>query len=518
MARITFAQSTKQPRTILSVCVLLAVLLTAGCSGEASEAEGGREGTLRAMNAALPQSLDPVQGTNPGTDYPYLTPVYDRLLQVDVDMKVQPMLAESWTVEKTAITFKLRSGVEFHDGTPFDASAVVANIERIKATPESLAAGFLAGVTSVTEVDPQTVKVNVKPGEGEQLVASFAAYPQLGMASPKAFETLATTPVGTGLYRVSDIRQDRISYERVDGYWDADLDASAAEKLEIVGSPEEVPRLNALRTGQTDVTMFSSITDEQLDALPDDYQQTLVRGVHRLALLLVNANDPALAKPEVRKAMSLAIDREGIASLAPTDMCVPQTQLSAEGTVGHVEEPESTYDIEQAKALMAEAGVGNLRMRLLTPDLPQRRQAATAVQAQLKEIGIDAEIVTVSAAVVVTEWQTGNYQLGVFGSNGGIDPSAPLEQRFGNSALDALDPAIARMAAAARTLPVGSEDRDQAYQELNQYLIEKPFHIIICAENAYLVARPNVVNFDQQTSMRWQLTFDSRNLALETTP
>jgi len=350
------------------------------------------------------------------------------------------------------------------------------------------------------------------------LVASFGAYPQLGMASPKAFKTLATKPVGTGLYRVSNIRQDRISYERVDGYWDAELDASAPKHLEIVGSPEETPRLNALRTGQTDITMFSSISDEQLDALPADYQRTLVRGVHRLSLLLVNANHPALAKPDVRKALSLAIDREGISSLAPTDVCEPQTQLSAEGTVGHVTEPAASYDVDEAKALMTKAGIGHLRMRLLTPDLPQRRLVATAVQGQLKEIGIDAEIVTVSAAVVVTEWQTGNYDLGVFGSNGGIDPSAPLEQRFGNSALDALDPAIARMAAAARTLPVGSEEREQAYQELNRYLIEKPFHVIICAENAYLVARPNVVNFDQQTSMRWQLTFDSRHLAVDATP
>ena len=156
----------------------------------------------------------------------YAPPFFDRLLSIGDDGKYKPGLALSWDTSKDGktITFKLRQGVTFHDGTPFNAQAVKSNLDNLippKAT-------ILSGITSVDVVDDYTVKLNL-PAYNNLILYHFAANPATYMYSPEALKKngadwATTHPVGTGPFMLKDY-QPNISLTLVKNpnYWQKGL-------------------------------------------------------------------------------------------------------------------------------------------------------------------------------------------------------------------------------------------------------------------------------------------------------
>ena len=145
----------------------------------------------------------------------------------------------------------------FHDGTPFDAEAVKGNIERAKTVEGSAVASELEVVSTVEVVDPLTVRLTLS-GPAAQLPLVLSDRAGM-MISPAAFDdpNLDQAPVGAGMFTVSEYRpNDRIIYERYDGYWDPDAVRCATFDYTIAGDP--VTRLNAIRTGQVDGTFVDA--------------------------------------------------------------------------------------------------------------------------------------------------------------------------------------------------------------------------------------------------------------------
>ncbi len=146
--------------------------------------------TLRVSASITPSQWDPHSGSSDAVDYSFMGPVYDRLLELKGDLTFGPMLATSYKLspDKLSLTLKLRTDVTFPDGTPFDAAAVVANINYAKGKNNSLIASSLATITNVIAVDPSTVRFDfsvdatnfplllaARPGDPEDNASWFRA-------------------------------------------------------------------------------------------------------------------------------------------------------------------------------------------------------------------------------------------------------------------------------------------------------------------------------------------------------
>ena len=181
----------------------------------------------------------------------YAPPFFDHLLSIGDDGKYKPGLALSWdtSADGKAITFKLRQGVKFHDGTPFNAQAVKSNIDNL--IPPN--AAILHGITSVDVVDDYTVKLNL-PAYNNLILFHFAANPATYMYSPEALKKngadwATTHPVGTGPFMLKDY-QPNISLTLVKNpnYWQKGL--PYLDGIEITMVPDPMTQMITLKAGQ----------------------------------------------------------------------------------------------------------------------------------------------------------------------------------------------------------------------------------------------------------------------------
>src|SRR5215216_4125442 len=183
-------------------------------------------------------------------DMAYMRPVYDTLMVRAEDGTIQPGLATEWAFEGDSLVLKLREGVTFQDGTPFDASAVKANLDRQMTIDGGTQKSFLSPVDTVEVVDPLTVRLNLKGGAGA-LVAALTGYPGI-MVSPAILDgDLTTTAVGTGPYRL-DRSEPGVEavYSRWDGAWQPE--EAAAAGLRVITQADAGQRLNQIKAGDAD--------------------------------------------------------------------------------------------------------------------------------------------------------------------------------------------------------------------------------------------------------------------------
>ncbi|MEY9212124.1 hypothetical protein NI17_007140 [Thermobifida halotolerans] len=184
--------STPRLRTSALPLTLAAVLALSACGGSEESADGGGE-TLAVNYAGFPESWAPGADMEAG----YMRVPYENLVALDGAGEITPVLATDWEQTDTELTLTLREGVVFHDGTPFNAEAVKANLESIRGSNGPYA-GPLQVIESIDVVDELTVRLNLaEPSPSLLTTLSTRAAP---MASPKAIEdgSVAEHPVGTG--------------------------------------------------------------------------------------------------------------------------------------------------------------------------------------------------------------------------------------------------------------------------------------------------------------------------------
>ncbi len=381
----------------------LAVVVTAcgGTGQAASDAPAGgvdRNATLRMAWTVAPGNLDPHQSSNYQVDFNYLSPVYDRLTVIVAGPEVAPMLAESWeySADGKSVDFTLRTDAFFHDGTPVNAAAVVKSLNRARDPQQAKAAPSVAMVTDVQEIDDRTVRViaNRPAVDLPAVLASTTA----AIINPVALDNkvdLSVETAGSGPYIPEQIRRgDRIVYKRYDGYWDPDAQKNAT--LEIIGMTDDNARLNAFRSGQLDVMLAKAgQTDELQPLLAQSQYDMHTYPVAQFYAVQIDIGQTELQDPRVRQALNFAIDRDGINSALLQDQCQPVYQPIPEGVDGHNESVGEAYAYDPAKArrLLDEAGADNVTLRLITvAGLSPQQEMATAVQAQLAEVGVKVEI------------------------------------------------------------------------------------------------------------------------------
>lgn len=468
-------------KRIPALAALACLALTAACGGGDGGSSGGGEpdasAVLRYTTSAGATSFDPHK-TVSSSDFTILNFVYDRLVHQSVDGKPVPGLAESWEFSDDAktLTFKLREGLKFEDGTPFDAEAAKANLDRAR-EPDSITAPQLAAVEGVEVVDPSTVVLKLN-SPGVHLVLTLSDLAGM-MVSPKAFESpesLATDSNGIGRFTLTEADPgSHYVFAATEDYWDAD--ALKVAGLEITAITDPQTNLNGISSGQADCALVSPAMIEPAEQIPN--ATTKARTVLTQTVLYFNQSKSEFDQPEVRRAINLALDREQIlkgaqegqgeasTGLFPSDYFVPNDAVA----------DLLTKNTDEARKLLADAGLPDgFKFTALTLTIPQFVTTAEIVKAQLAEIGIDMEIKALPPADLGMTFMKGDGDAVLTAWTGRADPSMLFSAYFDEAApqnvsrteVDGFDEALA----AANAID-DIDERGAALAEVQKLVLEQ---------------------------------------------
>lgn len=377
-----------------------AVFLSASVTDTARAAPSG---TLRNGTYFDLQSWNPQIQTNTI----YVRPVYEGLVEMAPDgTTIQPRLAESWMISPTDATFKLRKGVTFHDGTPFNADALVANIENVKKAANRWA-DTVAGIKKVVKIDDHTVRFEFdQPNPALLYTLSQAG---LYMVSPKSIAdgTWLTAPAGTGPYvydEKASVSGSKYIFTFFDKYYAPDEVGPA--NLELHYLPDGPTRFNALLTGQVDAAEGDPTQIAQAEAAGLSNHPWTVLRYHMIFL----DRKGVFGDPLVRKAMCMAIPREQINAARYGGLATIAPQRFDQGDPAHV--PGLTGyadDIEGAKALMAQAG--NPKVSFKFPTYESQKLLGQLLKESYAKIGIEVELLMMPNNEYFQTFYSGKYPL-----------------------------------------------------------------------------------------------------------
>jgi peptide/nickel transport system substrate-binding protein len=412
----------KANRFMVMFIVAMMIILT-GCS---SAKTAGKKSTLviamSAANIPVPDSV-PTEGSEGWRFVGYQ--LYDTLVLWDLSQgtkpaEVKPGLAESWEISKvdpTLWTFHLRKNVTFHDGTPFNADAVMFAMDRLK-KPDSpyykaqLIAGivsYLKNIDSYSKVDDYTVQIKTKGPY------SFFPYDLTNIAVPspeavkKYGEDYFNHPVGTGPFKFVSLKQGQeMVMEKNTKYWG---NIPKVDQVILRPVPDPSARLAALQSGQ--VNWAEIPPPESVSQLKSSGFQVLLNDYPHIWPLILNMKEGPWKDKRVRQAANYAIDREGLSKSLLNGVARPATQMLYPGHKWYNDKvAKYNYDPEKAKKLLAEAGYANgFPTTFVVPTsgsgnmwpLPMNE----FIQKNLKAVGIDVKIEALEWQTLLTQYRSG---------------------------------------------------------------------------------------------------------------
>ncbi|MEK3763598.1 ABC transporter substrate-binding protein [Solibacillus sp. FSL K6-4121] len=444
------------------IMLLMMVLFLAACGaddGETSTAEPGTDSNATNTesdatdnsNSSTPQvlvfgrgadsvSLDPGIVTD-GESFKVTQNLFETLLNFgEQDTTINPGLAKEWEVSEDGLTytFQLEEGVMFHDGTDFNAEAVIKNVNRWKGGKEEDFYYF----NSMFKAEGEDIIKDVT-AEGDYTVVFTLSRPQapflkniamspFGIASPTAFEAAGESfgdqPVGTGPFKFVDWkRNDSITIEKFTEYWQEGL--PKLDKVIFRSIPDNSARLNELMAGNIDLADGINPSDGKTVEGNSELQLIERPSMNIGYLGLTNTRAPFDNKL-VRQAVNYAIDKqaivdaffEGRAQVAANPM--PSSISGYNDAISPY-----PYDPEKAKALLAEAGYDGKEIELWAmpvprPYMPDGAKVAEVIQKNLEDVGIPSKIVTFEWATYLEKAKNGEadaFMLGWTGDNGDAD-------------------------------------------------------------------------------------------------
>jgi peptide/nickel transport system substrate-binding protein len=361
-----------------------------------------------------PDTLDPAIAYAIG-DARFLRAVYERLVSYKgATTEVQPELATSWTMSADAktYTFKLRKGVKFHDGAPFNADAVKFTYDRLLKINKGPAWMF-EGIASIEVVDANTVKFNLKKADTSFLY-KLANMSGTGIVSPKAVKEhevngdmaqgwLNDHMVGTGPYKLDSwVRGQKLDMSRNTGWWKGwkgnnHLDAVL---VKIVTEPSTQRML--LETGEIDEA--ESISWDDMNILAKQPGIKLVANESfGIQTLFLNVRHKGLDNKKVRQAIAIALDYDQIVKYIYNGRAAQAQGPLPKGLWGHDDKlPMFKRDVEKAKKLLKEAGVKDLTLDFnYGAGSAERRKIAELMQANLKEVGINLKLTELTGNTII---------------------------------------------------------------------------------------------------------------------
>jgi ABC-type transport system substrate-binding protein len=379
------------------------VLTACGTSGNGPGVGAKQTNVLTIAIGVDPDTLDPMRQTTT-TVQNIVQMVVESLGRVDETGKVQPNLATAWqeTPDAMSWTFALRTGITFSDGTPFDAAAVKANLDR-ETDPNNVCpnCGALSkSVKSVDVLDPGHVRLTMSMPLASDVLLGLLSLSNFGMMSPRAIQKATPAyaqqeqPVGTGPYVLKErVKGDHVTLARNDSYW-GKRPTYLRQVFKVV--PDAATREALVRSGQAQVVLLPPISD--LPSLQKDPTvKVLLAASDRsvfFAMDTVDKQQPLLQNPQVRQALNYAINRDAIVKSTLFGAADVATAPMAPSVFGYCQVPNPyKYDPDQARSLLQKANASGLTISLLSPTgrYLQDWQAAQNVANDLRAIGVNVQ-------------------------------------------------------------------------------------------------------------------------------
>lgn len=371
------------------------------------------ESLLRVGMIAMP----PAQGnpffTTGTTPHMFYPAIFDTLTLVNEQGDVEPQIATSWTqVDDLNWTFDIRSDATFSNGEPINAEAVVKTVEAFKRddfVPFSLPNefDFIAGITAL---DDDTVEVTTTAPHAllPRYMAFLYVVPPRHLAETGA-AGLASDPIGSGPFIVEDWMAERILLRANPNSWRA----PKVDRLEALALPKATTRLQALASGRIDVAINLGPDDKA--AMDAQGLKLHPRNPVRVSVIALNTQteDSPFTDVRVRRAMNYAVDRETIATALIGGYVQPASQPTPDGAIGYDPTLQPyPYDLDKARALMAEAGAADgfdVVFEIVTGANSQTDAIMQQVAADLALINIEVEVRPIMYSQVIGRMTQGGW-------------------------------------------------------------------------------------------------------------
>lgn len=352
-----------------------------------------------------PPGLDPTAGAASSIAEVVLYNVFETLTKINADGSVSPLLAESWEVSSDlkTYTFRLRKDVKFQNGEPFNAAAVKFSFDRAASDKSTNKDKRTFANLSTKVADEHTVVLTSQEIDPDFLFMMGQATSII--VEPKSAATNASKPVGTGPYQLAAwARGSSVTLSAWPGYRSATGIRIKRAVFRFI--PDPAAQVAALLAG--DVDAFPRVSPRSVPQFKANARfQVVVSNSRAKTILAINNARKPLNDIRVRRAIAAAIDRKAVIAGAADGYGVPIGSYYVPTAFGYVDTTGvNPFDLEKAKALIAEAGIKTpLTLTMTLPPAPYARQGGELVAAQLAKIGIQLKLQNVEWA----QWLSGTY-------------------------------------------------------------------------------------------------------------
>lgn len=387
-------------------------------------------------------SLDPANVTD-GESLNVTTNIYDTLIDyAEGTTDLIPGLAESWSSSEDGLvwTFYLRQGVKFHDGTDFNADAVVFNFNRWMDPEHPYHQGdfpyygYMFGgykgdeghvIKEVVAKDANTVEFHLNFPQGPFL--SNLAMSPFAIASPTAIEKygdkFGENPVGTGPFVFESwTRNDKVVLTKNPDYYQAGY--PLLDKLVFKSIPDNSARFIALQSGEIDM-MDGVNPDDVTLAEANSNLEVWLRPSMNVGYLAFNTEKEPFDNPKVRQALNMAVNKQGLIDAFYNSLAEPAKNPMPPSIWGYNDAIQDyKYDLDAAKDLLAEAGYPNgfetelWYMPVPRPYMPQGKKIAEAIQSDFEKIGVKTNLRTEEWATYLDLTGKGEHTMALLGWTG----------------------------------------------------------------------------------------------------
>ncbi|HZU68321.1 MAG TPA: ABC transporter substrate-binding protein [Ktedonobacteraceae bacterium] len=478
---------------LVAMFCLVTILAACGSSGtQATNSSSKFGGNIKVGLDADVTTLDPLLSTSL-YDRQVMLNIYDTLVRLDANNSIVPDLATSWSyTSPTQLVFTLRTDVKFQDGTPFNADAVVFNINRILKTPTSPRYSEISSVQSVTAVDASHVQFTLKKPFAPLLAALTDRAGM--MLSPTAVQklgsSLANGPVnaGSGPFTFKEwVKGDHLTIVKNPHYWMKDAQGNALPYLQSI---RYVPITN-------ESVMYSNLETGTIN-VADDLGPTEVASA-KSNPSLVYKQEPGLSffgfmlntkvapfnNVHVRRAIEWGVNRNEIVNTVLKGIgVVAQGPLSPASWAYNSSFAPYSYNINNAKSELAQAGKasGVSFTLLITSGSPLNAQEAQFIQSELQPAGITVNIKQETFTTLLNDTSAFNFQAALIGWSGRPDPDGNMYSWFhtggGFNDMQYSNPQVDSLLEAARATS-DQATRTSDYQQAEQLILQDAPYVFI---------------------------------------
>ena len=365
----------------------------------------GRKDSMVIGMTLEPPGLDPTAGAASAIAEIVQYNILETLTKINADGKVTPLLAESWEIspDLKTYTFKLRRGVSFQNGEPFNANTVKFAFDRAGGVKSTNKDKRIFANLSTQVIDDYTVVLINK--EIDPDLPFLLGQATAVIVEPKSADTNATRPVGTGPYQLDSwARGSSLVVSKWEGF--RNPGEAKIRKFTFRFISDNAAQAAALLAG--DVDAFPRIGTRVVPQFRANPQfQVILAGSRAKTILAINNKHKPLDDVRVRRAILAAIDRKAVIEGAADGFGVPIGSHYVPGAAGYIDTTGiNPFDPEKGKRLLAEAGIKlPLELTMTVPPPPYARQGSEVIAAELARIGINVKIQNVEWA----QWLSNTY-------------------------------------------------------------------------------------------------------------